>query len=100
MKTPTVGQFLFDIHNSFSDEFIDYDERKWKVVENSWKIIRSSGGSQIIENYWAYNEVYKKYTNKFLVIVDDSSFEEEKTVTAMYSYDDLRFGIMTLELID
>ena len=84
------GEALYDLHDGFKSCFKDYKGREWRVVRNSLQVLRTDKGSRIIQEM-----TDRTYTNKMLVCLNDDTFKQD--IQAAYSYDGLRFGIMTLE---
>lgn len=86
-----TGHVLCDMHD-YQGEPIDVDGQKWFIVPESWQTVHTDKGSEFIEDC-----IEGPYTNKYLVVIEDRY--EDKLIAA-YSYDALRFGIMTLRPVE
>jgi thymidylate synthase len=84
------GEALYDMHDGYVPMFTDRKGRAWRVIRKSLQVLQTDKGSQIIQEITG-----EPYTNKTLVALNDGSHEQD--IQAAYSYDGLRFGIMTLE---
>ena len=83
-----LGIVLFDMHGYSGNTLYTVLGAKWRIVKDSWQTINMSGGKDIIEEYTG-----ETYTNKLVVVIDDYNHD---VIKAAYSYDDRRFGVMTL----
>lgn len=97
MKTPKITESLCDMHYGIKDEFYDYEKRLWRVVPDSWHIMRLSNSSKLVEEMFFEDGIQFKYHNKFLVILDYD--EQTKQAKAVYAIDGVRLGIMKLNLV-
>lgn len=83
-----LGIVLFDMHDYSGKRRYTIAGVEWEIVKDSWQTIDMQGGKDIIENYTG-----EPYTNKYVVVIDDYNHD---LIRAAYSYDDRRFGVMTL----
>lgn len=97
MKIPQPTESLRDMHYGIQNEFYDYEERLWRVVPDSWHIMKLSNASALIEEMFFEDGIQFKYHNKFLVILDYD--EKTKQAKAVYAIDGVRLGIMKINLI-
>jgi hypothetical protein len=97
-KDIQVGSELFDMHDYDCDGIINTGHRKFGVLEvvpNSWQHVYVDGSSQIVQRIIEEAGGGSPYLNKTLVALEE--LEGAGEVKAIYSMDNKRFGIITLE---
>jgi hypothetical protein len=89
MARPDItGYVLCDMHDYRGRLSFVVENIEWVVIVDSWQTLQTSRGTEIIEGY-----IDRPYTNKYLVVIEDLGDDK---IRAAYSYDGLRFGVMTL----
>jgi hypothetical protein len=91
-RNDLLGYVIFDMHDYSGRLTYRIHGVEWKIVKDSWQAVDMQGGSAIIENYTG-----ERYTNKYVVVIDDYNHD---LIRAAYSYDDRRFGVMTLRPVE
>lgn len=87
-RNDLLGVVIFDMHDYSGNTLYTIHGVNWRIVKDSWQTISMPGGKDVIEWYTG-----EPYLNKKVVVIDDYNHD---LIKAAYSYDDRRFGIMTL----
>ena len=105
-----IGDYIYDMHYFRpNDHFREHPEFwiKEKCRITDYTSIEVKGGSSFIEQILRFQGIDKKYCNKELIIVDrrenfvpsSNQYEIENiTLKTAFSYDDRRFGLLTVEV--
>lgn len=96
---PEIGEAIWDMNDTpHRYYFRDRKGREWKISPESWQSLPIAGGTKLIEKMvmdeLADGEPYS-YLNKMLVVLEFDT--DDGSAKAVYSYDDNRIGVMSLE---
>jgi hypothetical protein len=97
-----TGDILFDMNDYHGrDNLINSGSRgfgMFRVVPGSVQVIRLEKSSEIVSRILLQAGVEGPYMNKSLVALNDGGYGQD--IQVIYSYDNVRFGLMTLEAVE